>query len=438
MDGSTVLVIGYGASVHVISEAYERSPQVGRIIVAPGNDFIPQGMEREVIIESGCDLKNLSSILNVAEKYEPDLVDVVQEGPLALGIIDKLSKPEHGFTCFGPLKNATWIEANKRRARKFMKINRIPSPEYMGFYRDALGAKLHAKSFFEYSPDETLYIKASGLCEGKGALKAVNLKEASEAIGRMKTFGKAGEHFLVEKALKGKEFSYFAITDGENYHVFNSAQDYKRALDGDEGEQTGGMGAVSPSMVTKGFEKEIERQLISKTISGLKKLDNPYRGILYAGGMMVGSDPFCIEDNIRWGDPECQVVLPALQSDYFDLVLASIEGRLNEVNLEQDDFTRVCVVGAAKGYPDTDSIEYKNSQGKQIFGLEEAMKVPGVKIYGAGIKSEDGKFYVNGGRLFSVVGRGRDVVEARDIAYGAMNRIRVEGDNYYCRRDIAA
>jgi len=192
------------------------------------------------------------------------------------------------------------------------------------------------------------------------------------------------------------------------------------------------MGAVCPALVTKGLEREIEENLIGKAINGMQEEGNPFKGILYLGGIVVEGKPVNIEYNARWGDPEGQAVLPGLGTDYFDLVMACVQGRLGEMPIRQDDKTRVCIVGSSRGYPR----DYSQVKGKRIFGLEQAMKTDGVKVYGAGIKIEDGKFYANGGRLFSIVGVGNNVRDARQKALAAMAYIHIEGNNLHYRPDI--
>lgn len=429
MENLTILIIGQGAREHVISEAYEKSPQVKRVIITPGNDFIAFQRRKEVIIDGNCHLKYPKSILEVAKKYKPDLVDVAQDDALALGTVNLLQ--ENGFNVFGPKKDAARIEGDKAWSRKLMERYKIPRPKFTTFSSEKW-ARNFVESIYNFNPNQPIFVKASGLCAGKGALKAINLEEALKKIEQMKTFREAGETFLIEEALEGKEFSYYVISDGENFRVFKSAQDYKRALNNDQGEQTGGMGAISPTLITKGIEKEIESELISKAIKGMKEEGYPYQGVLYLGGMNIDGKSFVIEYNARWGDPECQVVLPSLQNDYVNLVLSAIEGRLDEVDLKQDDLTRVCVVGVSRGYPG----DYSSVKGKRIHGLEEAMKVPGVTIYGAGIKVEDNKFYADLGRLFSVVAKAEEISDAEQKTYEAMQLVNIEGNNLHYRKDI--
>ncbi len=424
-----VLIIGAGAREHAISQAYEKSPQIKKIIVAPGNDFITYKREKEVVIDKNCSLKDPQSILNIAESYSPDLIDVAQDDALAAGTVDSLRK--NRFLVFGPTKQAARIEWDKKWSREFMTRHKIPAPVYSSFVSEKL-AKDYVKGLYCKEPEKFLYIKASGLCAGKGALEARNLDEAIRNIEKMKTFGEAGSEFLIEHGLEGEEFSCYAISDGETYHILKSAQDNKRVYNFDGGDQTGGMGAISPAMVTEPLSKEIEEQLIAKAFNGMKSEDILYKGILYLGGIVVNGKPMNIEYNARWGDPECQVVLPSIENDYVGIIMLALERRLWEIKLGQDDKTRFCVVGASKGYPN----DYSNAKGKQIYGLEEAMKVEGVTVLGAAIAVQDGKFYADGGRLFSIVTEGPDIVEAKQRAYSAIAHINIEGNNLHYRTDI--
>ncbi|MEK6842267.1 MAG: hypothetical protein AABX84_00470, partial [Nanoarchaeota archaeon] len=273
MKGLTVLIVGSGAREHVISEAYEKSPQVEKCIIAPGNDFIAWKREKEVIIDGNCSLKDPSSILILAKKYKPDLIDVAQDDALASGTVDLLQK--YGFITFGPTWKTAKIESDKCWSKKFMRRNKIPTSEYRTFHGPFL-AQLYVRNLFKENPNRIVYIKASGLCGGKGALRATSLEQTLERIEQMKDFGKAGKVFLIEQGLEGEEFSYFAISDGENYKVFKSARDYKLAFDNDQGGQTGGMGSVSPTKITNGgIDEEIQRQFVSKAIKGMKKERNP-------------------------------------------------------------------------------------------------------------------------------------------------------------------
>ena len=312
-----------------------------------------------------------------------------------------------------------------------MKRNNIPIPEYESFDNEEV-AEEYVKKIYEKEPKKLLYIKASGLCAGKGALKTTNVREALENIKMMKTFGEAGKNFLIEEGLIGEEYSYYAISDGKTFKVFKSAQDNKTINDYDEGEQTGGMGAISPARVTEDIEEKIIEEQVRKVIEGMKKEGTPFKGILYVGGIVNNRKIKTIEYNARWGDPECQVVLPALKNDYAEVVEACIEGTLDRINIELDDKARMCVVGASRGYPE----DYSKAKNKEVRGIEEVNKKEGITILGAGIKNVEGRILTNGGRIFSIVGEGEDIKEAKKKAYEAMAMISIEGNNLHYRTDI--
>ncbi len=427
---SSVMIIGKGAREHVLSYAYEKSEQIDKIIIVPGNDFMKYGRQKETIIDKNCSLKNPESILKLARKYKPDLVDVAQDDAIAHGTVDLLQR--NGFQTFGPTKNAARIEWDKKWSREFMWRFGIPQPAFKYFDGEGLAEK-YVKEIYQENPVCLVYVKATGLCSGKGALKSTCLEQAMQNINQMKNIPEgAGKVFLIEEGLVGEEFSYYAVSDGNTYFIFNSAQDNKTIFNFDEGDQTGGMGAISPAMITKPFADQIDKEMILRMIEGMDLEGNQYRGVLYLGGIIVDGKPINIEYNARWGDPECQVVLPAVKTDYFEIVSSCLNGRLDEVRISQDNKTRVCVVGASRGYPES----YSQVKGKRIYGLEEVMREGGVTIFGAGVEVQDGKFYANGGRLFSVVAEGEDILEARQRAYSSIARISVEGNNLHYRTDI--
>lgn len=427
--GLTVLIIGNGAREHVISKAYENSSDVSKIIVAPGNDFITYNRQKEVISDSKCSLQDLQSIIKIALKYKPDLIDVAQDNALSLGAVDSLVSI--GFNVFGPRKNTAEIEWNKSWSRQFMKKYKIPHPKFQSFNSQE-EAKEYVELIYSQEPKKLIFVKAAGLCGGKGALKAESLEEAIRQIEQMRNFGDSGKVFLIEEGLIGEEFSYHIITNGISYYAFKSAQDNKTLFNFDQGPQTGGMGAVSPSLATESISRIIEEQLISRAIKGMVLENRNYTGILYLGGIIVDNQPINIEYNARWGDPECQVVLPSLKTDYLSLISACLNSKLNELNLEHDNKTRVCVIGASRGYPDN----YSQVIGKRIYGLEKIMRMEGISVFGASIKIKDGKFYANGGRLFSVVAEGDNIIKVRQRAYAAISRISIEGNNLHYRNDI--
>ncbi|HLC78052.1 MAG TPA: phosphoribosylamine--glycine ligase [Candidatus Nanoarchaeia archaeon] len=429
----TVLIIGSGAREHAISQAYEKSPSVKKIIVSPGeDDFIGYNRDKEVIIDKNSSLKDPQSILAVADRYKSDRIriDVAQDDALALGTVNLLR--EHGYNVFGPTQEASRIESSKIWSRQFMARHDIPSPGWKAFDNPE-----RAKAMLQYrytiDPESVFYVKADGLAAGKGAIRAENITEAYDAIDKMASFGGTGKKFLIEGGMEGEEFSTHAISDGKSWHILKSAQDNKRIYEGDKGQNTGGMGAISPAMVTRGYDREIERELIAKAINGMGKEDRPFTGILYLGGMKTPYGLKVVEYNARWGDPEAQVVMPGILNDYMDVVDACITGTLDKIKIQEDNKTRVCVVASSIGYPG----DYSNIKGKQIFGLENLLGIQGINVLGAGITIRDGNFYANGGRLFNIIAEGKDVVEARKRANEAMRFIYEQNkDIIHYRRDI--
>ena len=409
---TSVLIIDSGARGQVLFHAYLKSPEVNNVIISKKTD--------------------LSSILETAKKHSPDLIDVAQDDALDSGAVDLLQNK--GFRVFGPSKNAARIESSKLFSRRFMQRHNISCPDFEPF-----NSKQRAIDYISYlysqDPNKLVFIKADGLCKGKGVLKCTTLAEAKANIRKIKTFGDSGRIFLVENGLTGREveeFSYFAISDGKTYKVFKSAQDNKTVFNFDQGPNTGGMGSNSPALVTSGLEKRIESEFISPVIEGMEKEGNPFVGILYLGGILVDGNIFAIEYNARHGDPEIQVYLSGV-GNYFHLVNACLDERLDEVKVEDDSKTRVCVVGASRGYPN----DYSQVKGKRIYGLDKAMKIPGVLVFKAGVDVEGEIFYANGGRLFSIVAEGKNILEAKQKAYSAMGYISVEGNNLHYRTDIA-
>jgi phosphoribosylamine---glycine ligase len=424
----TVLIIDQGARGHALSEAYEKSKNVDKIIVAPGNDFIGFKREKEIIVDKNCSLKDPGSLLELAIKYKPELIDVAQDDAIANGAVDLLQK--HGFTVFGPKKEAARIEWDKAWARQFMAANGISIPEYQIFCSEKSSIN-YLKRLYELNPANALYIKASGLCSGKGAIKAIALDEAIAAVKDMGHFGESGKTFLIERCIDGDEASIFAISDGKDYRIFRPAQDYKKLLNNDEGPNTGGMGSVAPSQAATGLGKKIESEAIKPAFNGLKAGKIDYIGILYAGLIVSNNRLSVLEYNARWGDPEIQVILPGIETDYLQIVEACITGKLNQIEIKEDNKYRVCIVGASNGYPQ----EYET--GKRITGMESTMAMHNVKVYGAGISVTSNRLYSAGGRLFSIVAEGDDIIEARKKALAAMTYINVGGSAPHYRTDIA-
>lgn len=420
---ANVMIVGSGAREHAMAQAYLSSPHVSKVLVTPGN----QGMLRDGIdIDASTSLKDKDSFLRVASEHKPYLIDVAQDDALAAGTVDLLS--QNNFRVFGPTREAARVEWDKKWSREFMKKHNLPIPKYKSF---TIGNQREALEYTEglLKQCNTVFFKASGLYAGKGVIPTTNMDEALAAVSSLKGMGDASKVFLVEEGMSGEEFSYYAMVDGKNYVCFKSAQDNKRVWNLDKGPNTGGMGCNSPALVTRGLERKIENEIIKPTIAGLNAEGISYKGILYLGGMVSEKgDLKIVEFNSRWGDPECHVILPGVKNDYFELVNAAIDGRLNQVTLDEDDLTRVCVIGASAGYPG----HYEKGK-KLIIGEGKDY----ADFLSAGIEIQDGNMYTAGGRVFSFIGSGKDVVEARQKALQAMACCSIEDNGLHYRTDIA-
>ena len=433
--GNTILVIDGGGRGSTLVDKYAQSPHVKKIIAVPGNDLMKINTNKSVETYQKIKTTNTSEILKLCKDKKVNLVDVAQDNAIEAGLVNLLS--ENDIPVVGPTKEAGEIEWNKAWAREFGKKYHLPQPSFKICLSQKEGIE-----FLKRQPNQKWFIKAAYLAEGKGALPAKNNKEAIERVKEIKRFKEAGRVFLIEKWLKGdddfaEEFSTFVFSDGKNYKVIGNAQDHKRALNYDEGENTGGMGCSSPPLVlTPKILKEIKTNILDKTINGLIKEGRPYKGVLYLGGMIIRIKnkltPYVIEFNARWGDPEAQVILPGITNDLFEVSMAIAQGNIKNLKIKTDGKARVVVTGASKGYPRN----YEEVKNKQIFGLKEAKKIEGIKIYGAGIKEENGRYYASGGRLFYIVGEGKTVIDARQRAYEAMSLISIEGNNLHFRTDI--
>lgn len=420
-----ILVIGQNGREHALAVTYAKNKRVKKVIMTPGNGLTDFGNEK---IKNYPDvaMMDFERIVEVCKKEKIDLVDVGQDDIIAAGFVDKLEKL--GIPAFGPTQKASEIEWSKAWARNFMVKYKLPIPEFRSFTNQQ-----QAIDYVDQLPDQLLFIKASGLALGKGVIRAENRQQAIAAIRAMSNFGKSGETFLIEEGLIGEEFTLFAICDGDNYVITKSSQDHKTIYDGDRGPNTGGVGSVAPtSAVTPQLLKEIEKTIIEPTISGMKKEGRSYSGILYLGGIITKIGVRIFEFNARWGDPEAEVILPSIQTDYLKIVEAVIRKKLNTLKIKFDEKVRISVVGCSKGYPG----DYSKVKGKEVFGLIDAMKQPDITVFGSGIKREGTKFFVNGGRIFYVVAEGKDIIEARKKAYHAMKLISIEGDNLHYRTDI--
>ncbi len=416
-----ILVIGQGGRESALVWALSKDKSVEKIYCAPGNPGTAQ-----IAYNLPIDAENLGAITMASWEKHVDLVVVGPEGPLAQGLADMLRNI--GIPVFGPSRQAAQIEASKIFCKTLLARYKIPTASFTVF-DDA--SKAHA--YVERCP-LPVAIKVDGLAQGKGVVVAKTLKEAHEAIERFmvqRIFGNAGEKIIIEKFLRGRECSFMVVSDGEYCIPFLPARDYKQAFDGNEGPNTGGMGAYSP---VPDFTSEMQDWCMSSimlpTIRAMAKEDAPFTGVLYAGLMLTKQGPMVLEFNARFGDPETQAVLPLLESDFAELVRASLEGALEKYKMKWSSKKSVCISLVSEGYPG----EYK--KGKKITGIERAVENPNVVVFHAGTLMQNTNLVTDGGRVLNVVALGRDHEEARVAAYIASSKISFDGMRY--RKDIAA
>jgi phosphoribosylamine--glycine ligase len=412
------MVVGSGGREHVLVEALAASPQEPEMYAAPGNPGIARIAE---IADIPAD--DLISLRDYAREKEIDLTVVGPESPLIGGIAECFW--EEDLKIFGPSRAAARIEGSKIFAKELMHHAGVPTARSEAFDGEAA-----ALAYLRRLNDYPIVIKADGAAAGKGVTVARSREEADNAVRAAFAgkFGAAGSRILIEEYLEGREVSVFVITDGREMLPFLPAQDYKRIYDGDEGPNTGGMGAYSPLMwMEPATYAAILEEIIRPTLRQLALIGAPYMGLLYAGVMVTETGPKALEFNCRFGDPETQVILPRLGTDLLELMIAAEMGDIagREVTWSADK--AVCVVLASEGYPES------SSSGDQISGLDE---IPtGVYIYHAGTEERDGSFYTAGGRVLNVVGTGPTIIEARARAYAAVEQIHFDGVQY--RTDIA-
>jgi len=414
-----VLIVGGGGREHTLAWKIAGNPEVERIYAAPGNPGIKTVGECVSI-----DAEDIDALVDFARSQPIDLTVVGPEDPLSMGIVDRFEA--EGLRCFGPSRRAAEIEANKAFTNDLLRRYGIPSSEF-----EAFTSPERAKEYIR-SRGAPIVVKASGLAKGKGVTVASTVEEALAAVDDAmvrKIFGSAGDVVVVEECLIGEEASVIVVTDGETIRPLVSSQDHKRALDGDRGPNTGGMGAYAPApVITKETMAWVEREILMPTIRAMAAEDRPYKGALYAGLMITDDGPKVLEYNCRFGDPENQVVLPLLRTDLMELLIATCEGRLADTSPEQEDRAAVCVVLASGGYPGA------YEKGKRIDGLGAAGQMPDVTVFHAGTASRDGEIVTNGGRVLGVTALGDDIAGAIDRAYEAAEKLHFEGMQY--RRDI--
>jgi phosphoribosylamine--glycine ligase len=417
-----VLVVGAGGREHALAWKLARSPRAERVLAAPGSDGIARTAECFPDVAAG----DAAGLATLAKRERVDLVVVGPEEPLANGIADRLR--EAGLAVFGPGAAAARLEGSKAFARAFMQRHRIPHPRF------EVCADAEAARRAIAARGGRCVVKADGLAAGKGVAVCASAAEAEAALEEMmgrRRFGAAGARVVVEDVLVGEEASYYAISDGRSVATLAAAQDHKRALDGDRGENTGGMGAYAPApLITPEVEKRVLEEIVHPTFAGLAAEGIPYAGVLFIG-LMVAPDgaPAVVEFNVRFGDPETQALVLATESDWLPLLDAAARGRL-EPQAAAAQGAAVCVVLASAGYPRAVEV------GKRIHGLAEAETDPDVVVFHAGTKRAGDGFVTAGGRVLGVTARGPDVATARGRAYAATERIEFEGK--HMRRDIAA
>jgi phosphoribosylamine--glycine ligase len=367
---------------------------------------------------------DLDGIVALATREKIDFVVVGPEDPLAAGLVDRLAAA--GIKAFGPDAAAARLEGSKGFMKDFCARHGIPTAAYARFTdRDKAAAYVRAKG-------APIVVKTDGLAAGKGVVVATSVDEAMAAIDAAMIggkFGSAGAELVVEEFLDGVEASFFALCDGEHALPMAAAQDHKRVGDGDTGPNTGGMGAYSPTPVCDAaMQARVMDEIVRPTLKGMKAEGCPFKGVLFVGLMIGPAGPRLVEFNVRFGDPECQVLIPRLKSDLLPALIASADGTLDKFDLRWKDETALCVVMAARGYPDAPQ------KGTAIRGLDDAAKVPGVTIFHAGTKAEGGRVLANGGRVLGVVGTGASAAAAKHAAYAAIDRI--DWPEGFCRRDI--
>jgi phosphoribosylamine---glycine ligase len=415
-----ILIIGSGGREHALAWKLGQSPHAERIFCAPGNAGTAEIGENVAIPAS-----DLQPLARFAKENRVDLTVVGPDDPLAAGIVDLFAAEK--LRAFGPSKSAARIEASKIFAKELMRTQKIPTAEARTFSNSSEALRYCDRAKFP------LVIKADGLALGKGVIVAADAATARSTIDEMmnqRRFGDAGRHIVVEEFLRGTECSLHALVDGNNYLLLESACDHKRALDGDKGPNTGGMGAFSPannwnSKLQAQFEAEIMRPLLR----GLLQEGITFRGLLYPGLIITSEGPRVLEFNCRFGDPETQALLPRIKSDLLPLLEATIDGKINMCAIQWDARAAVTVVLASAGYPG------KYETGKTISGLDDAAKVKDVQIFHAGTKRANGEIRTAGGRVLAVTALGSTIKDARERAYDAVSRINFENCHY--RRDIA-
>jgi len=416
-----VLVVGGGGREHALATFLERGEDVEAVYTAPGNAGTPGNIPIDVSGARGFD-----ELARFAKERRIDLTVVGPEAPLCAGLVDAFQ--DQGLTIFGPCRAAARLEEDKAFARSFMERRDIPQPDFAVFEELS-----EAQGFVDALPEGPVVVKASGLAAGKGSIVCENRRQAGQALEQLmgrKIFGPAGEKVVIEEFMEGEEASILALCDGENALYLLSSQDHKRALDGDRGPNTGGMGAYAPApVVTAAIQEAVDRRIVGPTLAALAEAGTPYRGCLYVGLMIKDGQPRVVEYNCRFGDPETQAVLPLLENDLYSLLLASAAGSLKAERARFSEGAAACVVMASGGYPE------RYEKGKVIRGIEAAESLEGVYVFHAGTRRDQtGRVITAGGRVLGVTGTGATIGEAIATAYRGVERIDFEASLY--RKDI--
>ena len=413
-----ILILGGGGREHALAWAVKQNPKCDKLFVAPGNAGIAQIAECAVL-----DAENGGAVVRFAEENAIDFVIIGPEAPLAAGVADRLR--EAGILVFGPSGEAAKLEASKSFTKEVCDAANAPTAGY-GHFTDAEAAKAHVRKH-----GAPIVVKADGLAAGKGVIIAMDEQTALDAIDNMfgGAFGGAGAEVVIEEFMEGEEASLFVLVGGEAVVSVGSAQDHKRVGEGDTGPNTGGMGAYSPAPVLSAeIEAKAMEEIVKPTMRVMAERGTPYQGVLYAGLMIKDGQPRLVEYNVRFGDPECQVLMMRLGGQVLDLLQAAAEGRLSEARANWADDHAITVVMAANGYPGS------YEKGTQIKGLDALPEDSMSMVFHAGTKAEAGKILASGGRVLNVTARGDSLQEARDRAYAMVDAI--DWPESFVRRDI--
>ena len=415
-----ILVVGSGGREHALCWKIAQSKKVDKIYCAPGNAGVAEVAECVAI-----GAMEFEKLADFAQEKEIDLTVIGMDDPLVGGVVDVFE--ERGLRIFGPRKNAAILEGSKAFSKDLMKKYNIPTAAYENFDdADKALAYLETASF-------PIVLKADGLALGKGVLICNTLEEAKEGVKSImmdKAFGSAGNQMVIEEFMTGREVSVLSFVDGNTIKIMTSAQDHKRAMDGDQGLNTGGMGTFSPSpFYTEEIDAFCQKYIYQATVEAMKAEGREFKGIIFFGLMLTEKGPRVLEYNARFGDPETQVVLPRMKNDIVEVFEACVDGTLDQIELEFEDNAAVCVVLASAGYP------LKYDKGLPIYGLDTFKDKDSYFVFHAGTKfNEEGTIVTNGGRVLGVTATGATLKEARANAYEATNWVTF--DNKYCRSDI--